>query len=169
MIHTRVKHSESNRSNIFCTFNNLPSFVWNLVEYKKTCFLHFHYLIYISHTSVALKYPFELTLTGDVIMNLQLCVRVVVPRATGFWCWRWVRGVGQRQSGASGHLRSIFQKLAKLNIWVHKCLFLTEKLISYNSRPVSYPCVAGVTSDRCIIRMQHVRVGLSYSNPKGYL
>ena len=58
--------------------------MWNLVEYKKTYFLYFQYLIYILHTSVLPKYQFELTLTADVTINLQLWVRVVVPRATGF-------------------------------------------------------------------------------------
>ena len=90
MNHTRTRHSESSRSDNFSASNNFPPFVWNLVEYKKTYFLYFHYLFYIFHTSVLPKYQFELTLTADVTINLQLWVRVVVPRATGFLCWRCI-------------------------------------------------------------------------------
>ena len=88
--HTRTRHSERSRTDIFSTFNNFSPFVWNLVEYKKTYLSYFYYLIYISHTSVLLKYQFQLTLTADVTINLQVWVRVVVPRATGFLCWRCI-------------------------------------------------------------------------------
>ena len=128
MNHTQTKHSENSTIDIFSTFNNFPPFVWNLVEYKKMYFFYFQYLIYVLHTSVPPKYLFELTLTGDVTINLQLWVRLVVPRATGFWSWLWVRGVGRQLSGTSGWLRTIFQKLTKSNIWVYKCIFLTENL-----------------------------------------
>ena len=90
MNHTRTRHSESSRSDNFSASNDFPSFVWNLVEYKKMYFFYFQYLIYVLHTSVPPKYLFELTLTGDVTINLQLWVRVVVPRATGFLCWRCI-------------------------------------------------------------------------------
>ena len=90
MNHTRTRHSESSRSDNFSLSNNFPPFVWNLVEYKKTYFSYFYYLIYISHTPVPPKYQFELTLTGDVTINLQLWVRVVVVKATGFLCCRCI-------------------------------------------------------------------------------
>ena len=81
-------------------------------------------------------------------MKLQLWVTVVVPRASGFECWRWVQEVTWRQSGASGPPRSIFQKLSKSNIWTHKKSHWTENFFSYYAWLDNNPCLPRTTADQ---------------------
>ena len=60
-------------------------------------------LIYIFgiRLSVPTKYQSEPTLTGDVTTHPHQWTRVVVPKATRFWCCWWPLGVGRRLSGTS--------------------------------------------------------------------
>ena len=107
-----------------------------MAKYCKNINLIFrHLLSYQIENSIlaSIRYRFQPTLNGDLSTHPQLWARVVGPKATRFWCCRWIRGVGLQTSGASARSRPILKKLANLYILPPKGLFMHQRNFQHYS------------------------------------